>query len=425
MRRINHIFIIIYVFIFFILSMGFVEWLREHSFYILIALLVIFIAIFWKKKQTYDIYTNAFILLVFITSKLLFRNLDDATLVLRTSAILSFFFLHLVLLIGPWSRFSGRIIKVYHYRRHLGVTVLLLGWLHASIVFSKYFMFSVESAFSSIFTFYGFTALFIMIWLGITSWDYVQKKFKDLWWKILHGFLLIIYTAMALYVYRLQKSFNEPLLTYHALIIGIFILIWILVAPYSIIKKIMKTYVFGWKQLHVLIYIAYFSLLLHVLLGALTTRGLILKLVFWISILLVLGSHITGWIKKMYEDRKINKKMGLINQQFTEDNKLFIGIAHVNEFEEGKGKRFYVKNNPIAVFKNEGNFIAISNICAHQKGPLYKGRVEYGMVECPWHYWTYELKTGCTLGKERFCIPAYETRIKDDTIFVSAEPKQS
>ena len=159
MKKINHIFIIISLAILFILSVLFSKFIREHVFYFLIALLAIIIYILLNKKQRYDTYTAIFVLVVFLVSKLLFRNLDNATLVLRTSAILSFFLLHIVLLIGPFSRFWDKVLQFYHYRRHLGVSVFFLGWLHASIVFAKYFNFSIESAFSSIFTFYGFTAL--------------------------------------------------------------------------------------------------------------------------------------------------------------------------------------------------------------------------------------------------------------------------
>jgi nitrite reductase/ring-hydroxylating ferredoxin subunit/DMSO/TMAO reductase YedYZ heme-binding membrane subunit len=304
------------------------------------------------------------------------------------------------------------------------VTAFFLGWLHASIVFSKYFSLSFESAFASIFTFYGFTAVFVMLWLGLTSWDYVQKKFSKAWWNILHGSLLTLYSAIAFTVlYKLQAA-KEPNLLFHIITITVFILFWLSAAPYSVVKRFMKTYLFGWKQLHVLIYIAYFSVVFHVAFGALEKQSIIVKSIFWIIVSLVLLSHLAGWIKRIYDDSKIISKINAVNRQFAEDQKTFIGIAGENDFVEGKGRKFYVSKKPIAVFKNENEFIAISDVCAHQKGPLHKGKVEYGIVECPWHYWTYQLKTGCTLGKERICVPKYEVKVKEGVVFVSSEPIQ-
>lgn len=426
MAKITQVHIFLFLAISFILSVEFVSFIRQNVFYFLLGLLIILIGVFWyKKEEKYDIYLAASVLLVFILSRLIFRAIDQPTLVLRTSSILAFVTLNLLLLIGPWSRFSGRILKIYHYRRHLGVTTFFLGWLHASIVFANYFGYSIEEAFSSIFVFYGFTGLFLMFWLGLTSSDYIQVKMKDSWWKVIHASIMLVYIALAYYMYTIQKSLNDPSFKYHLAVLGFFLLFWIIVAPYSLIKKIMKTYVFGWKQLHVLVYIIYFSILLHVFFGALQSQGIILKTVYFAFPIFVLGSHAAGWVIRLREDNAIYGKIKAINQQFTEDEMIFIGIAKVEDFEEGKGQKFYVSNKPIAVFRFDNNFFAVSNVCRHQKGPIYKGKVEYGLVECPWHYWTYNLKDGCTSGKEKFCLPKYGTRIKDGIVFVSTEPQAS
>ena len=423
MRRIDSVFIFLFLAISFVLSVEFVSFLRQNVFYSLSGLLVILIALFWYRKEKLDIITAAFIFTAYIASRLIFREIDQPTLVLRTSSILAFFFLNVVLLIGPWSRFSDRVLRIYHYRRHLGVTTFFLAWLHSSIVFANYFNYSINDALSSIFVFYGVTAIFLVFWLALTSWDYLQVRVKELWWKSLHALLLLTYSGMAFYMYTLQKLLNHPLSSYHLYVIGIFILVWIIVAPYSIIRKIMKTHVFGWKQLHVLIYIAYFSILSHIFFGVLTTQGILIKSIYFVSAAVVFGSHIAGWINRLLEDRKIYSGIKQVNSSFKEKGVTFIGIANVDDFEEGKGKKFYVNGQPIAVFKSNNDFFAVSNVCRHQKGPIYKGKVESGMVECPWHYWTYGLNDGCTFGKEKFCLPKYETRIKDGILFVSEVPQ--
>jgi len=424
-KKTNFIFLILFLAVLFLLSVFFIEFIRENAFYSLIGLLVIYLVVYWRtrnKYEKYDVYLILFLLAVFIASRLIFGNLDQATLTLRTSAILAFILINLALLIGPWSRFSDKILKIYYYRRHLGVVVFLLGAFHAAIIMPLYFDFSLKNAFASPFTFYGLTPFFIMLWMAITSWDYMQKKVKASDWKIIHAALMITYAFIYYYFYNILKEFNDPNLFYHSIAILFFLIFWVIVAPYSIIKKIMRTYVFGWKQLHVLIWVIYISLVLHVLLGALTAAALFLKVVFYASVALVLGSHAAGWISKIIEDKKIYSKIRSINKEIIINNKKYIGMAKINDFKENKGKKFYINKKPVAVFKNEGKFIAVSNVCCHQKGPIHKGKVEYGTVECPWHYWAYNLKDGKFMGKENYCLPVYETKVKDNILFVSKEP---
>ncbi|MBI2671218.1 Rieske 2Fe-2S domain-containing protein [Candidatus Woesearchaeota archaeon] len=420
MKKPNHIILIIVLLVLFILTSELIEFVRNNVFYFLIPLLLSLSLIFWKKKSKLDTLLTTFILIVFLAARLIFSNIDQPTLVLRTSAILSFFLLNLVLLIGPWSRFSDKILRLYYFRRRLGVSAFFLGWLHFTIVISKLFNLNIKNALSFAFTFYGFTAFFIMFWMALTSWDYVQKKFKPSWWNILHTLLLIAYIAFAYLFYTLQKTLNNTLLKYHLYAIAIFVVFWIMVAPYSIVKKIIKTNVFGWKQLHVLVYIAYFSLIVHVVLQG-TLKGIFLNAVFYGLIAFVVGSHAVGWLKKINEDNNINKKIKSINKKINEDEKTFIGVAYENEFQESIGKKFYINNKPIAVFKHQGNFIAMSDICAHQKGPLHKGRIVYGYVECPWHKWTYNINDGCSPKPYTDCVPYYKTKVKDSIVYVSTD----
>jgi len=213
--KINHIFLNLGLIVLFLLLVFFVKFIRDNVFYSIMILFLIQLSVYWLVKQRYekiDIYLILFLFASFIISRLIFKNLDQSTLTLRTSAILAFFLLNIVLLIGPWSRFSKSVQKLYYYRRHLGVTVFLLGSLHAFIIFPQYFNYSFEAALSSVFIFYGLSAFFILFWLAITSWDYLQKLVKPLSWKILHGILLGSYAAAAYYMYTLQKIFDEPTL---------------------------------------------------------------------------------------------------------------------------------------------------------------------------------------------------------------------
>jgi len=42
----------------------------------------------------------------------------------------------------------------------------------------------------------------------------------------------------------------------------------------------------------------------------------------------------------------------------------------------------------------EGRLHAVSNVCPHQNGPLGEGRVRDGYLECPWHGYQFDPRTG-------------------------------
>lgn len=49
----------------------------------------------------------------------------------------------------------------------------------------------------------------------------------------------------------------------------------------------------------------------------------------------------------------------------------------------------------VAVFSVNGDLCAIDNTCPHQGGPLGEGTLEGDVVTCPWHGWSYSVRTGC------------------------------
>ena len=49
----------------------------------------------------------------------------------------------------------------------------------------------------------------------------------------------------------------------------------------------------------------------------------------------------------------------------------------------------------IAVFRDGARIGALSNLCAHQNGPIGEGRMIDGCVTCPWHGYQYRLEDGC------------------------------
>ena len=50
--------------------------------------------------------------------------------------------------------------------------------------------------------------------------------------------------------------------------------------------------------------------------------------------------------------------------------------------------------NEVTLFNTDEGIFAIDNACPHMGGPLDEGEVNECTVTCPWHGWTFNLKTG-------------------------------
>jgi nitrite reductase/ring-hydroxylating ferredoxin subunit len=59
--------------------------------------------------------------------------------------------------------------------------------------------------------------------------------------------------------------------------------------------------------------------------------------------------------------------------------------------------------------------VAFSARCAHQMGPLAEGRIEGGVVECPWHGYRFDIRSGeCVSGAACRLAPAPTVKIASD-----------
>ena len=67
-------------------------------------------------------------------------------------------------------------------------------------------------------------------------------------------------------------------------------------------------------------------------------------------------------------------------------------VAEKGDIQSGSSKEFEVDGKKIAVFNQDG-FHALDGICQHQDGSIApKGKIEGDIVECPLHFWHYNIK---------------------------------
>lgn len=115
-------------------------------------------------------------------------------------------------------------------------------------------------------------------------------------------------------------------------------------------------------------------------------------------------------------------------------------IAKAEEFEDGDRLVAEVQGREIGVFKIDGEYHAYVNWCAHQSGPPCEGRLtgtidakfdsenleqeltycrEGEILNCPWHGWEYDIKSGECLSRAGISLPSYPVEEKNGDIVVS------
>ena len=94
-------------------------------------------------------------------------------------------------------------------------------------------------------------------------------------------------------------------------------------------------------------------------------------------------------------------------------------VAEKGDIQSGSSKEFEVEGKKIAVFNQDG-FHALDGICQHQDGSLApKGKIEGDIVECPLHFWHYNIKTGELVDYLKDVkLETYKVEKRDDGLYV-------
>ncbi|MCK6615832.1 MAG: Rieske 2Fe-2S domain-containing protein [Ignavibacteriaceae bacterium] len=102
----------------------------------------------------------------------------------------------------------------------------------------------------------------------------------------------------------------------------------------------------------------------------------------------------------------------------------YIKICLLSELQEGRGKRIYMDEHPLAVFLVKGRVYVTDNICPHQHSNiLHEGFLEQGFVVCPSHGWSFSLETGMQPDGRRG-ITSYPVHVSHGVIYAKFIPKK-
>ena len=327
-------------------------------------------AVQWNRtKLVYDavllagviLYIAGFLLVAARTDppKDLLATLDHC---IRAFGSCAFIMLTIILAIGPLARLDRRFLPLLYNRRHFGVATFLVALLHLGFMLEWY---AAQDSLPNLVT-------------EFTTWaDYAN--FIGFPFKALGLAALIVLFLMAATSHDFWLGFLTPPV---------------------------------WKALHMGLYVAYGLVVMHVALGIMQFDYSVLvpaMLVGGFTSVAVLHL-VAGW-RERAADRGVAPRMGWIavGPPYAIPDKSARIVAAPG------GER-------IAVFRDGTRIGALTNLCAHQNGPIGEGRIIDGCVTCPWHGFQYRLDDGCAPPPFTEKLATYRVRIRDGVVEVDPNP---
>jgi nitrite reductase/ring-hydroxylating ferredoxin subunit/DMSO/TMAO reductase YedYZ heme-binding membrane subunit len=271
--------------------------------------------------------------------------------------------LHIILSIGPLCRLNRRFLPLLYNRRHMGVTMFILALVHGTFSIIQFHalgninpIVSVlvsNSQFSSLAQFpfqpLGLAALVILFLMAATS----------------HDFWL--------------ANLTPPI----------------------------------WKTLHMLVYVAYALVIMHVALGVLQTEtSPLLVALMGLGLVWILTLHLMAG----------NKEKPVDAQLYEARNDGYMDVCGVDDIPDNRAHIAVLAHERVAVFKYGDKLSAISNVCQHQNGPLGEGKVIDGLVTCPWHGFQYQPANGASPEPFIEKVPTFNLKIIDGRVLVHPQP---
>jgi nitrite reductase/ring-hydroxylating ferredoxin subunit len=85
----------------------------------------------------------------------------------------------------------------------------------------------------------------------------------------------------------------------------------------------------------------------------------------------------------------------------------------LDDLADGEAKAADVDGRTVLISRMDGSISAIENACSHAGGPLSMGKIENGIVTCPWHFSCFRLSDGAVVrGPAAHPQPMLEARVR-------------
>lgn len=96
----------------------------------------------------------------------------------------------------------------------------------------------------------------------------------------------------------------------------------------------------------------------------------------------------------------------------------FVKVGKLRRFPAGRGRAFDVGGVRVAVFRTEDGWIGVTDACPHMGASLADGRLVDGCIECAWHHWRYDLRSGVSDQRDWARVELYDVRVEGDEVWI-------
>ncbi len=94
-----------------------------------------------------------------------------------------------------------------------------------------------------------------------------------------------------------------------------------------------------------------------------------------------------------------------------------VTVGRVEDLPEGRGATVELHGGKeLALYRVGGRFYAIENFCPHKGAPLADGQLTGHAVECDWHGWRFDLRSGACVNRPSEPVETYEVVVEDGWI---------
>ena len=103
-----------------------------------------------------------------------------------------------------------------------------------------------------------------------------------------------------------------------------------------------------------------------------------------------------------------------------------IRLASIDDIPEGQGREFHVGDRYIALFRHQGQFYAMEDVCPHAGAPLTNGPLSRGTVTCMLHGWRFNLHNGvCVNLSNAPAVPTFPVTVHGYDVYVTLPPNDA
>ena len=97
-------------------------------------------------------------------------------------------------------------------------------------------------------------------------------------------------------------------------------------------------------------------------------------------------------------------------------------VAKESDVPTGRGLCVRIADLEIGLYRVGDQIHAMENRCPHRDHPLNEGELADGVITCPAHGWSFDVRTGfCPEDDDGWPIPCFEVRVDEGEVWIDIE----